>query len=372
VLGLTYLIAVQNDLPFGETKSVLPFPIHDAYEGTGVADRGDGALALVETTLPDLVLMDIRLKGQMDGIAAAEEIRRRWRIPVVYLTAFSEDHTLQRAKVTEPFGYIIKPFEDREIQAAIEMALYKHQAEQRLRESEERLRLALLAANQGLYDLNVQAGEAVVSPEYARMLGFDPDSFRETNAAWRDRLHPEDREEVYRVYQEYIEGRRNDYRVEFRQRTSSGDWQWILSLGRIVEYDKDGNPLRMLGRHTDITERKRIEADRLEMERRLLHAQKLESLGVLAGGIAHDFNNLLMAILGYADLALLEVSLVSPARRAFKRSSTPPTAPPTSAARCWPTRARGNSWSSGCIWVKWSTRCSTCSRPAFPRRCCST
>jgi PAS domain S-box-containing protein len=231
---------------------------------------------------------------------------------VIYLTAFSEDGTLERAKVTEPFGYIIKPFEDREIQAAIEMALYKHQAEQRLRESEERLRLALLAANQGLYDLNVQTGEAVFT--HARMLGFDPDSFRETNSAWHDRLHPDDRERVDNVYREYVEGRRNEYRVEFRQRTETGDWKWILSIGKIVEWDKDGKPLRMLGTHTDITDRKRIEADRLEMERRMLHAQKLESLGVLAGGIAHDFNNLLMAILGYAELALLTLSPVSPAR----------------------------------------------------------
>ena len=190
----------------------------------------------------------------------------------------------------------------------------RKRTEAALRESEERLRLALLAANQGLYDLNLQTGDAVVDPEYACMLGYDPDTFRETNAAWRDRLHPDDREQVYRVFQDYIEGRRGDYRVEFRQLTSSGDWKWILSLGSIVERDKDGEPLRMLGTHTDITEIKHIEAERFDMERRLLHAQKLESLGVLAGGIAHDFNNLLMAILGYADLALLDVSPVSPVR----------------------------------------------------------
>jgi len=190
----------------------------------------------------------------------------------------------------------------------------RKQMEGLLRENEERLRLALLAANQGLYDLNVQTGDAIVNPEYASMLGYDPDAFRETNAAWRDRLHPDDREQVYRVFQDYVEGRRNDYRVEFRQLTKSGDWKWILSLGSIVERDKNGKPLRLLGTHTDITELKRIEAERIEMERRLLHAQKLESLGVLAGGIAHDFNNLLMAILGFADLALFEVSPVSPVR----------------------------------------------------------
>ncbi len=190
----------------------------------------------------------------------------------------------------------------------------RNQLEGQLRENEERLRLALLAANQGLYDINMATNEIVVSPEYARMLGYDPDTFQETAAAWQDRLHPDEREQVICACEEFVEGRCDDFRVEFRQLTKSGAWKWILSLGKTVKRDKDGKPLRILGTHTDITERKQIEAERLEMERRLLHTQKLESLGVLAGGIAHDFNNLLMVILGYADLSLLEVSPVSPVR----------------------------------------------------------
>ena len=132
-------------------------------------------------------------------------------------------------------------------------------AERSLQESEERLRLALAAANQGLYDLNTQTGDAVVSPEYARMLGYEPDDFHETNARWKERLHPDDAEKVGRAYDDYIAGRRTDYRVEFRQKTKSGAWKWILSLGKIVERDGEGKPLRMLGTHTDFTDRKRAE-----------------------------------------------------------------------------------------------------------------
>ncbi|MCX5723592.1 MAG: PAS domain S-box protein [Nitrospirae bacterium] len=131
-----------------------------------------------------------------------------------------------------------------------------------LTQSEERLRLALAAANQGLYDLNVQTGACIVSQEYALMLGYDPAEFRETNEAWRERLHPDDREKVYRVYADYVAGRCKEYRVEFRQRTKSGGWKWILSIGRLVAHSADGQPLRMLGTHTDITERKQAE-DRL-------------------------------------------------------------------------------------------------------------
>ena len=135
----------------------------------------------------------------------------------------------------------------------------QRQAAEALQESEERLRLALSAANQGLYDLNVQTGEAVVSPEYALMLGHAPDTFHETNEAWRARLHPDDQEPVSRAYTEYVAGLRPEYRVEFRQRTGTGEWKWILSLGKVVAQDAEGRPLRMLGTHTDITAQKLAE-----------------------------------------------------------------------------------------------------------------
>lgn len=155
----------------------------------------------------------------------------------------------------------------------------RRQAEQNLCDSESRLRLALAAADQGLYDLNVQTGEAIVSPEYARMLGYDPLSFIETNASWRDRMHPEDRESVYQIYTDYISGLRKDYQVEFRQLTRQGEWKWILSLGKVVEWDHQGHPLRMLGTHTDISERKAKELILQQSEEALLRAQALAKLG---------------------------------------------------------------------------------------------
>lgn len=104
----------------------------------GIAASGDEALALTQQARPDIVLMDIRLHGGMDGIAAADQIRKRFHLPVIYLTAHADDSTVQRARATEPFGYLIKPFEERELKITIDMALYKHQAERRLRASERR------------------------------------------------------------------------------------------------------------------------------------------------------------------------------------------------------------------------------------------
>lgn len=96
------------------------------YIVPGVASTGEDAITKAEGILPDLVLMDIMLKGEIDGIHAAGEIRRRFNIPVIYLTAYSDEETLQRAKMTEPYGYILKPFEEDDLRTAIEIALYRH------------------------------------------------------------------------------------------------------------------------------------------------------------------------------------------------------------------------------------------------------
>jgi PAS domain S-box-containing protein len=102
----------------------------------GIAASGQEALALAEETRPDLVLMDIVLKGDIDGIEAAAEIRRRFHLPVIFISAYADRDTLARAKITQPFAYIVKPFSERELAANIEMALYRHGMETRLRKLE--------------------------------------------------------------------------------------------------------------------------------------------------------------------------------------------------------------------------------------------
>ncbi|MES2038894.1 MAG: EAL domain-containing protein [Pseudomonadota bacterium] len=136
----------------------------------------------------------------------------------------------------------------------------RKQAEVALRESEERLRMALSATHQGLYDLNVQTGDAIVNPEYALMLGYAHDSFQENRKNWAARVHPADFPLAARAFREHLEGKSDEYRVEFRQKKASGEWAWILSVGAIVEWDRDGQPQRMLGTVLDITEKKKTEA----------------------------------------------------------------------------------------------------------------
>ena len=107
------------------------------YSDPDIAGSGEEGIRKAEETHPDLVLMDIMLPGKFDGIAAAEQIRSRFKIPIIYLTAYADENTLHRAKITQPYGYIIKPFQERELHIAIEIALHKHEMERKLRESQE-------------------------------------------------------------------------------------------------------------------------------------------------------------------------------------------------------------------------------------------
>ncbi|MBI4294851.1 MAG: response regulator [Chloroflexi bacterium] len=107
------------------------------YHVAGVAYSGEEGLSKAEELSPDLVLMDIMLPGKLDGVMTAEQIRSRLDIPIIYLTAYADEDTLQRAKITEPYAYLVKPFQERELHIAIDMALYKHKVEKKLRESEQ-------------------------------------------------------------------------------------------------------------------------------------------------------------------------------------------------------------------------------------------
>jgi diguanylate cyclase (GGDEF)-like protein/PAS domain S-box-containing protein len=118
-------------------KDIQAMVVNLGYAVAGMAASGEKALQKIEENRPDLVLMDIVLKGPLDGIATAELIRARANIPVVYLTAYADQATVARAKRSEPFGYLLKPFEERELQTAIELALHNHARQTQLREREQ-------------------------------------------------------------------------------------------------------------------------------------------------------------------------------------------------------------------------------------------
>jgi len=127
-----------------EDEAIIAMDIKNTLESLGyivlaIASDGTEAIRRVGELLPDLVLMDIYLKNGIDGVEAATSIKQHYNIPIVYLTAYSDEETMQRAKVTEPYGYLLKPFEKRELQIVIAMALYKHKTDEALRISHDQL-----------------------------------------------------------------------------------------------------------------------------------------------------------------------------------------------------------------------------------------
>ncbi len=124
------------------------------YEVTSVTGRGEEAIRRSEEERPDLVLMDVVLSGKMDGIEAADLIRTRLGIPVVYLSAHADPKTLERAKLTGPSGYLIKPFSKKEVQSTIEMALYRHRLDMKFRESREWFSVTLNSIGEGLISVD--------------------------------------------------------------------------------------------------------------------------------------------------------------------------------------------------------------------------
>ena len=142
------------------------------YEVVGHAVSGASAIERVRELRPDLVLMDIHIKGDMDGIETAGIIGPTLNVPIVYLTAFADNATIKRAKQTMPFGYLIKPFEERELQTIIEMALYKHEAERELAQNQALLQATFNSIGEGVLAADERGGVTFLNPVAQTLTGW--------------------------------------------------------------------------------------------------------------------------------------------------------------------------------------------------------
>ena len=288
------------------------------YDVVGTACSGEEAIAKADQTRPDLVLMDIILKGKMDGVQAADSIRATLNIPVIFLTACADERTLQRAKVTEAFGYLLKPFEERELHGHIEIALYKHHMERALRESEERYSLATLGANDGLWDWNLESKEIYYSPRWKSMLGYEEAQIGRSPDDWFKRMHPADRAGVEKKLAQHISGLSSHFESEYRILDASGTYRWMLCRGLALR-NSSGEAHRMAGSQTDITDRKVYNPltgmpnrillmDRLERSLKRILRQQTCSFAVIALDV--DGLKMINDSLGYvlADQLLVQVA----------------------------------------------------------------
>ncbi|MHB1024256.1 MAG: PAS domain-containing hybrid sensor histidine kinase/response regulator [Desulfobacteria bacterium] len=194
-------------------------------------------------------------------------------------------------------------------------------AEEELKESRERLVEAQMVARLGYYGLDVITGMWTSSNILDEIFGIG-DDYRRNVEGWSLLVHPEDRQSMLEHFRREVLAEKRPFDRVYRiVRPSDQCVRWVHGLGK-VEYDSGGKPAKMIGTIQDITESMQVEEEKRNLERLVQQKQKLESLGVLAGGIAHDFNNLLMVVLGHAELALREISPLSPARRNLQEITT--------------------------------------------------
>jgi PAS domain S-box-containing protein len=224
------------------------------YVVPAIAFSGEEAIQRAAETRPDLVLMDIRLPGEMDGIAAAKEIQAWFDIPVVYLTAYADEETVERARVSEPFGYVLKPFDTRALRSAIEVALYKHEMDKKLKESEERLRTIFAASPDCVYLTDTEGSILDANSALLELVGLSLEQMRKKNVL------------------DFFAGDDPGKLLQAAARLRSGEEvrgleaQARIATGEVRDYEIHAIPLKENGAVTailsvarDITERKRAE-----------------------------------------------------------------------------------------------------------------
>lgn len=235
------------------------------------AHSGNEALGLMLEHEFALVLLDVDMPG-MDGFEVARtafKLERTRNLPILFVTAAYKDelHRLQGYRIGA-VDYIEKPINDVVLQAkvALFLKLYNARTEsERLRQAlqitEERFKFALEGSDDGMWDWDIPSGAVYFSPRLAGMLGYTPGDLEPHVQAWERLLHPDDRAAVMSVLDLHLAGRTPFYQTEHRLLTRNGDWLWILDRGKVVTRDRSGVPLRMVGTHQDISQRKQLEEE---------------------------------------------------------------------------------------------------------------
>lgn len=270
------ILVVEDDRIIAENLKISLMKM--GYTVTSIVSSGEQAIEGVAEVRPDLVLMDIVLQGEMDGIEAADQIRSSFNVPVIYISAYGDEETFKRAKTTGPFGYLLKPFEERELYITIETALFRHEMEEKVRESEEKYHDLVELANDGIAIIQDQVLK-YANPRLAHITGYSVDELM--GSSFTAYIHPDHRSVVLERYRKRLKGESvpSVYEIVIQGKT-----------GKTIDVEFNAAPITYEGAPADlvimrdISQRKTMEEelyrksqDLEETNRQLMMLQKISN-----------------------------------------------------------------------------------------------
>jgi PAS domain S-box-containing protein len=265
------------------------------YDVCGIYETGESAMQQARQQRPDLAIMDIMLKGKLDGIQTAQKMQAQFDVPIIFLTAFANQALLERAKMIEPFGYLLKPFTKKELQSAIEIGLYKAGMEKKLRASEKRFREMADLLPTVICEIDAARRVTFINSSGLELFGLSQEDVAQ-GVNIMEFVLAEEHAKAQKRFEQVLSGHILGS-TEYLMRDRKG-----AELTLIV----NSAPIRENGAVTgvrtsivDITEIKKLQVQ-------LRQAWKMEAIATLAGGIAHEFNNALTIIVAHADLLKLQ------------------------------------------------------------------
>jgi len=271
--------------------------VAQGYDPFAIASTGEEAVAYASQRCPDLVLMDIRIKGRIDGVTTAGLLRKRFDVPIVYLTAHADEATVARARKTEPYGYLMKPVKSAELRSAVEIGLYKHQMDKRLRERERWFSTTLESIADAVITVDLGGNVTFMNPAAEELTG---------STLERACGHPA-REILSLVAPTHSASplddalaRRETVVVPEATLESASRPSRIVADSAAPVFD-DGNVLGAVMVIRDITEHK-------SLQKQLELADRLASLGTMAAGVAHEVNNPLAVVAANSALVADEMT----------------------------------------------------------------
>jgi len=222
--------------------------IYLGYDVVATVSTGEDAIAIAKKIRPDLTLMDVMLEGELNGIEAAKIIHRDLRIPIIFLTAYSNDKTLEAATAAEPFGYILKPFEERELRATVEMALYKFNMQQKLKNNEKKYRDIFENAIESICIIK----NGIINFSNSKtldLLKYTKDYI--ATKPFLDFVHPDDKKKVKEIYESILNNRGKSGTFNFRIIDNNNQTLWLKSNVVNIDWEDEPALLNFLSNITD-------------------------------------------------------------------------------------------------------------------------